>query len=126
MGRTLFEKIWDAHVVRDLGGGWALLHVDRHLLHDLSGPPALAEIGRRGLEVRNPELTFAVADHAVSSAPGRTVEPGALGARLHAALRSQAAARGIRFFELGRRGQGIVHVMGPELGIGRASCRERV
>src|SRR5258708_40152736 len=91
MPRTLFDKIWDAHVVRDLGGGWALLHVDRHLLHDLSGPPALAEIGRRGLEVRNPELTFAVADHAVSSAPGRTAEPGALGERLHAALRSQTA-----------------------------------
>lgn len=43
MARTLFEKIWDAHVVRDLGDGWALLHIDRHLLHDLSGPPALAE-----------------------------------------------------------------------------------
>ena len=43
-GRTLFDKIWDAHVVRDLGDGWALLHIDRHLLHDLSGPPALAEV----------------------------------------------------------------------------------
>jgi len=42
--RTLFDKLWDAHVVRDLGDGWALLHIDRHLLHDLSGPPALAEI----------------------------------------------------------------------------------
>ena len=72
MPRTLFEKIWDAHVVRDLGGGWALLHIDRHLLHDLSGPPALAEIARRNLRVRNPELTFAVPDHAVSSAPGRS------------------------------------------------------
>ncbi len=70
--RTLFEKIWDAHVVRALGGNWSLMHVDRHLLHDLSGPPALAEISRRGLTVRNPELTFAVPDHAVSSAPGRT------------------------------------------------------
>ena len=40
---TLFDKLWDAHVVRDLGDGWALLHIDRHLLHDLSGPPALAD-----------------------------------------------------------------------------------
>ena len=56
--RTLFEKIWDAHLVRDLGDGWALLHIDQHLLHDLSGPPSLAEIAKRGLKVRNPELTF--------------------------------------------------------------------
>jgi homoaconitase/3-isopropylmalate dehydratase large subunit len=62
LARTLFEKIWDAHVVRDLGGAWALMHIDRHLLHDLSGPPALAEIAKRGLRVRNPELTFAVPD----------------------------------------------------------------
>jgi 3-isopropylmalate/(R)-2-methylmalate dehydratase large subunit len=57
MPRTLFEKIWDAHVVSDLGGGWALLHIDRHLLHDLSGPPALAEIAKRNLPVRSSELT---------------------------------------------------------------------
>src|SRR5271163_4618579 len=63
LARTLFEKIWDAHVVRDLGGCWALLHIDHHLLHDLSGPPALAEIAKRGLRVRNLELTFAVPDH---------------------------------------------------------------
>jgi len=79
MARTLFDKLWDAHVVRDLGDGWALLHVDRHLLHDLSGPPALGELHRRKLAVRNPELTFAVSDHAISSAPGR-------GARLEARL----------------------------------------
>src|SRR5580700_11989311 len=92
MPRTLFEKIWDAHVVRDLGGGWALLHIDRHLLHDLSGPPALAEIARRGLAVRNPELTFAVPDHAVSSAPGRAATTFELGGRLHGALRKYAQA----------------------------------
>lgn len=117
MPRTLFEKIWDAHVVRDLGGGWALLHIDRHLLHDLSGPPALAELARRKLGVRNPELTFAVADHAVSSAPGRTAQTFELGGRLYGALRKLAADNGIRFFDLGHKGQGIVHVMGPELGL---------
>ena len=58
-----------------LGSGWDLLHVDRHLLHDLSGPPALGEIHRRKLPVRNPELTFAVSDHAISSAPGRNTVP---------------------------------------------------
>ncbi|HXX47899.1 MAG TPA: 3-isopropylmalate dehydratase, partial [Myxococcota bacterium] len=51
MAQTLFAKIWEPHVVRELGDGWALLHVDRHLLHDLSGPPALAELHRRKLAV---------------------------------------------------------------------------
>jgi 3-isopropylmalate/(R)-2-methylmalate dehydratase large subunit len=117
MPRTLFEKIWDAHVVRDLGGGWALLHIDRHLLHDLSGPPALAEIARRNLRVRNPELTFAVPDHAVSSAPGRSARTFELGGRFYDSLKKYTRASGIRFFDLGDKGQGIVHVTGPELGL---------
>ena len=74
MPRTLFEKIWDAHVVRDLGGGWALLHIDRHLLHDLSGPPALAEIAKTQFACVSPILTspspFLITR--VSSAPGRS------------------------------------------------------
>lgn len=80
--RTQLDKIWDAHVVADLGDGWSLLHVDRHLLHDLSGGEGLRTIAERGLKVRNPELTFATADHAVSSQPGRTGETFAPGARL--------------------------------------------
>jgi 3-isopropylmalate/(R)-2-methylmalate dehydratase large subunit len=114
---TLFEKIWNAHVVRDLGDGWALLHIDRHLLHDLSGPPSLAEIAKRGLKVRNPELTFAVPDHAVSSAPGRTAQTFDLGGRFYASLKKYTKASRIRFFDLGQKGQGIVHVMAPELGL---------
>lgn len=115
--RTLIDKIWDRHVIRDLGGGWSLLHIDRHLLHDLSGPPAMAELGRRGLPLANPELTFATPDHAVSSAPGRTAKTYPLGGRLHHSLKDQADAADVRLFDLGRRGQGIVHVMAPELGI---------
>jgi 3-isopropylmalate/(R)-2-methylmalate dehydratase large subunit len=117
MARTLFDKIWDAHVIRDLGEGWALLHIDRHLLHDLSGPPALAGVAKRGLAPCNPELTFATPDHAVSSAPGRKAQTFALGGRLYGALKQQARAAGIRFFDLEDAGQGIVHVMGPELGL---------
>lgn len=117
MGRTLFDKVWDAHVVRDLGDGWALLHIDRQLIHDLGGGPAFAELGKRGLPVRNPELAFAVPDHAVSSAPGRTASSFELGGALHRSLREGASASGVRFFDLGESGQGIVHVMGPELGL---------
>lgn len=114
---TLFDKIWDAHVVQDLGDGWSLLHIDRHLLHDLSGPPALRAVSQRGLALADPDLVFATTDHAVSSAPGRTGETFALGGRLHGALKSLSAEAGLRFFDLGQDGQGIVHVMAPELGL---------
>lgn len=117
MARTLFDKLWDAHVVRDLGDGWALLHIDRHLLHDLSGPPAMAEVARRGLPLHDPALAFATPDHAVSSAPGRTATTYPLGGRLLTALRGLSAQAQVPFFDLGQPGQGIVHVMGPELGI---------
>ena len=117
MTRTLFDKVWDSHVVADLGDGWSLLHVDRHLLHDLSGGRALGDVLKRDLPVPNPELAFATPDHAVSSAPDRAVRGFPAGERLRASLREQAAATGIKFFDLGQVGQGIVHVMGPELGI---------
>ena len=116
-GLTLFDKIWNQHVVADLGEGWALLHIDRHLLHDLSGGRALEALEARGLRARNPELAFATPDHAVSSAPGRTAASYPPGAALHDGLRARAAANGIAFFDLSEIGQGIVHVMAPELGI---------
>lgn len=117
MARTLFDKIWDPHVVADLGGGWSLLHIDRVLLHDLSGARALNEIKDAGYALAHPELVFATPDHAVSSAPGRTSETFPGGARLIAGLRQRAAETGVRLFDLGEDGQGIVHVMGPELGV---------
>lgn len=91
MTRTLFDKLWDAHMVRDLGDGWALLHIDRHLLHDLSGPPALGEVLTRGLTLHTPELVFATPDHAVSSQPGRIATTFPLGGKLHGALKSLSA-----------------------------------
>jgi 3-isopropylmalate/(R)-2-methylmalate dehydratase large subunit len=116
-GQALFDKIWRAHEVADLAEGWSLLHIDRHLLHDLSGARALEDLAARGLKTRNPELAFATADHAVSSAPGRTAASFAPGAALHDGLRDGSAAAGIKFFGLGQDGQGIVHVMAPELGL---------
>jgi len=117
MPRTLFDRIWDSHVVVDLGDGWALLHIDRHLLHDLSGTGGLQDVAARGLTVRRPDLCFATADHAVSSAPGRTGTSYDRGAALYAGLKERTAQIGIPFFDIGRDGQGIVHVMAPELGI---------
>jgi 3-isopropylmalate/(R)-2-methylmalate dehydratase large subunit len=115
--RTLFDKLWDSHVVADLGEGAALLHVDRHLVHDLGGPPAYQELERRGLPVRSPELTFATPDHVVSSAPDRTGSEHAWAQELIAGLRRGSHERGIRLFDVNQPGQGIVHIIGPELGL---------
>jgi 3-isopropylmalate/(R)-2-methylmalate dehydratase large subunit len=116
-GLTLFDKIWDSHVVQALSGGWVLLHVDRHLLHDLSGTAGLNALHERKLPVINPELAYASPDHAVSSAPGRTGDTFPGGARLYKGLQLLTRNARIRLFDLGQPGQGIVHVMGPELGI---------
>jgi 3-isopropylmalate/(R)-2-methylmalate dehydratase large subunit len=114
-GQTLFDKIWQAHVVAELGDGHALLHVDRHLLHDLGGGRAVMDIKEKGYRLRNPGLTFATPDHAIASAPGRAgMTPAA--EKLLADLRS-LAHEGVRLFDLGAPGQGIVHVIGPELGL---------
>src|SRR5262245_56689617 len=114
--QTLFEKIWNRHVVSELGDGYALLYISRHLMHD-GGSQAFRALKERGLPVRNPELTFATFDHIISTMPGRTAETNpALTPRLYS-MRTDAKAAGVRLFDLGQPGQGIVHVIGPELGI---------
>jgi 3-isopropylmalate/(R)-2-methylmalate dehydratase large subunit len=117
MAQTLFDRIWDAHVVTDLGGGWALLAIDRHLLHDLSGPGGFETLAARGLPVIRPDLSFATADHAVSSAPHRTGETNPAGAKLYASLQQYCDSASVPFYDLGKAGQGIVHVMAPEMGL---------
>lgn len=117
MSKTLLDKIWDQHVVTDLGGGYQLLHIDRHLLHDLSGPASLRAIQSRGISVRNPELSFATPDHCVSSLPNRDDQTTDLGARLIPTLRERCEAEDITLFDLDSPDQGIVHVIGPQLGL---------
>ena len=114
--RTLVDKIWDAHVVEDMGDGWALLHIDRHLLHDLSGPGSLADIKRRGLRVGQPMQVLAIADHLVSTEPDRTPESSPVGAPMWAVLKDEADTAGVDVAGAEDPGQGIVHVAGPEQG----------
>ncbi|NQV19977.1 MAG: 3-isopropylmalate dehydratase large subunit [Rhodospirillales bacterium] len=115
--KTLVDKIWDLHVVADLGQGQSLLHVDRHLLHDLSGTMALEDIAEKGYAVHTPELAFATPDHAVSSQPGRDDDTGGRSGRFVRGLRAGCSKWGIELFDLNDAGQGIVHVIGPEQGI---------
>ncbi len=114
--RTLFDKIWDAHVIEMFADDWALLHIDRHLVHDLSGPPALAELTARHIPIHSPELTFATPDHLVSSSPSREVDPQG-STSIWAQLRAAAMTAGVKVFDIDGGNQGIVHVMGPDLGL---------
>ena len=120
-GRTLLAKIWDQHVIAKMGDDTDLLHVDRHLLHDLGGSRGLLDLKSRNLSVHNPELTFATPDHAISTARGRagTIK---IGQELLAALRVETSASGIAMFDIDEPGQGIVHVIGPELGLSLPGC----
>lgn len=72
MPDTLFDKVWDMHQVAELPGAVSLLHVDRHLMHELTGSAAIAQLERRGLALRNPELSFGTPGHLISTRPGRT------------------------------------------------------
>ena len=117
MGKTLFDKIWDSHVISELGNGFVLLHIDRLLLHDLSGARALREVVEKGYTPAQPRLIYATPDHAVSTKPGRTDETFPPGAPLLRGLRENTAKFGIKLFDIGKDGNGIVHIMGPEQGL---------
>src|SRR5260221_14134490 len=117
MAKTLFDKIWDSHVITDLGNGFVLLHIDRLLLHDLSGARALREVIEKGYTPAQPRLVYATPDHAISTLPGRTEETFPPGAPLLRGLRENTAKFGIRLFDIGQDGNGIVHIVGPEQGL---------
>jgi 3-isopropylmalate/(R)-2-methylmalate dehydratase large subunit len=115
--RTLFDKIWSKHEILQLGEGISLLHIDRHLIHDLEAGPGLQRLREAGYIVARPDLTFATPDHALASAADRTTDTNPTGGRLLREMRRGTAAAGIRLFDIGQVGQGIVHVVGPEQGI---------
>ncbi len=115
-GKTLFDKIWERHVIADLGDDYALLHISRHLMHD-GGGRGLQVIKDQGLKVRNPDLTFATFDHIISTEPGRTHDTLKPHAKRLYDMRDEAKRWGIKLFDLGQPGQGIIHVVGPEQGI---------
>ena len=115
--KTLYEKIWDAHVVHEEAGKPSLIYIDRHLVHEGTSPQAFAALKAAGRKVRRPELTFAVMDHSVST-KNRAIpvaDPDA--SAQFDALERNCKESGINLFDMQSRNQGIVHVIGPELGI---------
>ena len=116
MKLTLFEKVWNSHVVRELADGVALLYVDLHLVHEVTSPQAFAGLRRAGRSVRRPERTLATVDHNVPTGDRSLPIADTVAATQVDALGTNAREFGIELFDLTSPGQGIVHVIGPELG----------
>ena len=117
MGQTLFDKIWDSHMVMEIPDGPDVLYIDRHLIHEVTSPQAFNALKDKAMKVFRPERTFATCDHNTPTLhQDRPIEDPA-SAEAVAALAGNTAANGIRYFPLGDPGNGIVHVMGPEQGI---------
>ena len=121
--QTLFERIWDAHVVTDLGGDSALIAIDRIFLHERTGAAALNSLAEAGRPVVDPARVFAVMDHIVDTRPGRgdgTLMQG--GDAFITETRAACHAAGIMLFDVNDSDQGITHVISPELGIVLPGC----
>ena len=118
MGKTLFEKVWDAHVVAQDAGAPAVLYIDAHLVHEVTSPQAFAMLRERGLPVRRPERTFATMDHAIPTRSGVdiTLWPADAATQVRT-LRQNCQDFGITLWDIQGDVQGIVHVVGPEMGV---------
>ncbi len=118
MGKTLFEKVWDTHVVAQDEGAPAVLYIDAHLVHEVTSPQAFNMLRERGLLVRRPDRTFATMDHAIPTRQGVDIElwPSDAATQVRA-LRQNCADFGIHLYDIEGDIQGIVHIIGPELGI---------
>ncbi|HTS28983.1 MAG TPA: 3-isopropylmalate dehydratase large subunit [Bryobacteraceae bacterium] len=117
MPRTIIEKLWDSHVVHEQPGAPTLLFVDLHLVHEVTSPQAFDGLRERGLKVRRPDLTIATTDHSIPTTDRSLPIVDPIAARQLAQLETNCAEFGIRCLGIHSAGQGIVHVIGPELGL---------
>lgn len=115
-GKTLYEKIWESHIVHDYGGGEAIIYVDRHLVHEVSTPQSFAYLDSAGLPMRRPELQLAVADHAVPTKDRGATIKSELARKQVARLKENVARHDVPYLALDGDRHGIVHVIGPETG----------
>lgn len=116
-GKTLFDKVWDTHVVQKINDGPDVLFIDRHFIHEVTSPVAFLGLESRGLNVLSPERTFATADHNTPTINQHLPVKDALSANQLKALETNTAKYGISHWGLGHQKNGIVHVVGPENGI---------
>jgi 3-isopropylmalate/(R)-2-methylmalate dehydratase large subunit len=116
-GKTLFDKLWDAHVVTQPEGEPAILYIDMHLVHEVTSPQAFDGLRAANRGVRRADRTFATLDHNVPTTPNHLPITDQIAARQIEALRKNCQEFGIRLFDIGSAEMGIVHVIGPELGL---------
>src|SRR5436305_1904883 len=116
MGQTLSEKVWERHVVRHAEGEPDLLYIDLHLVHEVTSPQAFDGIRMAGRTVRRPDLTLATMDHNVPTTDIDKPLADPISARQIEVLDANCREFGIRLYRMGDRNQGIVHIIGPELG----------
>ena len=130
MPQTLFDKIWQTHLVGRRADGRDLVYVDRHVLHELHAPHAFEQLEKQHRHVRRPDLTFSMQDHTVATKPGRDDTTNPSGAAFLKAMREGSRRNGIRLFDIDDPEQGISHVVAPELGMvppgARAPRRRRL
>jgi len=117
MSKTLFDKVWDAHVVHQIKEGPDVLFIDRHMIHEVTSPVAFLGLKNRNIKVLYPEKTFATADHNTPTINQHLPVADPLSANQLAALEKNANEHGISYWGLGHQKNGIVHVVGPEYGI---------
>ena len=117
MSNTLFDKVWDSHVVRKIEGGPDVFFIDRHFIHEVTSPVAFLGLKSRGLRVLYPERTFATADHNTPTINQHLPVEDPLSANQLKALEDNSSEYGITHWGLGHKKNGIVHVVGPENGI---------
>ncbi len=117
MGKTLAEKVWDAHVVRSAEGEPDLLYIDLHLVHEVTSPQAFEGLRMNGRQVRRPELTLATEDHNTPTLDILKPIADPVSRTQVETLRKNAEEFGIRIHSLGDRDQGVVHIIGPQLGV---------
>lgn len=117
MSKTLFDKIWDRHVVKTIEGGPSVFYIDRHFIHEVTSPQAFKGLQNRGLPVFRPKQVVATADHNVPTINQHLPIREELSRRQVEQLKKNCADFGIELYGLGHPFQGIVHVIGPELGI---------
>jgi 3-isopropylmalate/(R)-2-methylmalate dehydratase large subunit len=116
-GRSVVDKIWDEHVIARLDDDLDLLHVDRHYIHDVTSPAAFETLAARNIKVFSPELTFGSPEHSVTILPGRTETSNPLSERFVPVMRDNFANHDLTLFDIDSPDHGIVHVIGPELGL---------
>ncbi|MEH8264635.1 3-isopropylmalate dehydratase large subunit [Aeromonas veronii] len=117
MAKTLYQKVFDAHVVREVEGETPLIYIDRHLVHEVTSPQAFDGLRAMNRQLRRPDLTWATMDHNVSTTTKNIAASGEMARIQMETLADNCKEFGVRLYDLNHKYQGIVHVMGPELGI---------